>query len=252
MPPKALAVAQAESEGGLNQQLQELNSTKDKLFSIIAHDLKSPFNGILGFSEVMYHNIQNNKHDKASEQIKIINSLAKSTLTLLDNLLAWARIQNGTLEYDPLKLKLKEVIDETIDILRLNAKMKNISVTSYVSNESLIHADQNMLQIILRNLISNAIKFTDKGGSIQLFVLESPEKVEITVKDNGIGINKKAIAKLFKIDTNTSKAGTENEKGSGIGLTLCKELVEKHRGSISVESKEGKGTEFRFTLPVFR
>lgn len=238
-----------ENQNRLNKQLMELNATKDKLFSIIAHDLRSPFTAILGFSELLNSHAQKEIDAKSEDYLKIINSTAKSTLNLLDNLLAWARIQNGTLEFKPFDLHLQQIVNEVIEIIKPNAKIKNISVVSSQLEGTIVYADQNMIQIVLRNLLSNAIKFTNKDGTIQIIAAPNNSEVRITIKDNGIGICEELRNNLFKINANTTMIGTEEEKGSGIGLILCKEFIEKHGGRIWVESEEGKGSEFNFTLP---
>lgn len=234
----------------LNHQLKELIATKDKLLSIIAHDLRSPFNGILGFSELVYKTLRKCKIEQSEEYIKLINSTARNTLNLLDNLLAWSRIQTGIFEFKPQKLVLQEVIQEVIEILKTNAKIKNISIRYFQSEEIIIYADPNMLQTILRNMVSNSIKFTNTGGHIEIHANHNPKHVEIIVKDNGVGMSQETMANLFKIDGNPSTPGTANERGSGIGLILCKEFVEKQGGKIMVKSELGKGSEFKFTLPL--
>lgn len=236
----------------LNHQLKELNTTKDKLFSIIAHDLRSPFNGILGFSELLCKNIRICKTEKSEEYARIINSTAKSTLNLLDNLLAWARLQTGRIEFKPQELFLQPAVQEVLEILKTNSTIKNISIKYFQSENIVIYADPNMLQTILRNFISNAIKFTNKGGRIEIFASHTQNRVEITVKDNGVGMDEETVTNLFKIEANSSTPGTANESGSGIGLILCKEFIEKQGGEISVESKLGEGSEFKFTLPLSR
>jgi signal transduction histidine kinase len=230
-------------------QLKELNATKDKLFSIIAHDLRSPFNTILGYSDLLANNIKNYDSEKIVKFSAQINSAAVNTLVLLDNLLNWAKSQTGQITFKPVKLNLQPIITHVIEILNPTAELKNIAINCFQSNGIEVYADPYMLKIILRNLIANAIKFTNSKGSIEVKALKKDNFIEITISDNGIGMNKEALNKLFIIQTNETTVGTANEKGSGLGLVLCKEFIEKQRGEIWVESEIGKGSNFKFTLP---
>ncbi len=233
-------------------KLKELNATKDKLFSIIAHDLRSPFNCILGFSELLKGKLKESDISHYEQYGTMINSSAKSTLVLLDNLLNWAKSQTGQISFNPQKIRLSSCIGEIIDLTNSQAKIKNITIKDIKSIEYEVFADENFLRLILQNLISNAIKFTHQGGEIKIGVTLSEDQVEITVSDTGIGMNEEKVASLFKIASNNTTRGTANEKGSGLGLVLCKEFVEKQGGTIWVESVEGKGTDFKFTLPLFK
>lgn len=232
--------------------LKELIATKDKLFSIIAHDLRSPFNGIIGFSELLIENSNDILLEDSEQYIKIINSAAKNTLILLDNLLNWAKSQTGQLSFNPEKVLLSEVVQEIITLSKTIAKSKNIAL-EYAGTDNLeIFVDVNMLNTVLRNLISNAIKFTNVGGHIKVSAALKQDQVEITISDNGIGINKEKLTKLFSISSNTTTLGTEDENGSGLGLVLCKEFIQKNNGDIWVESEENKGSNFIFTLPTYK
>lgn len=231
-------------------KLEELNKTKDKLFSIIAHDLRSPFNGILGFSELIINNLENLKATEIKKHIGIINSSSKNTLILLDNLLNWGKSQTGQIRFNPKKISIASIIRETIQTSNSSAKIKNISLNFNELKEVIVSADENMLLVVLRNLMSNAIKFTKVGGQINITVTYEYNQVKISTSDNGVGIKEEIRKNLFKTTTNTTSLGTENENGSGLGLILCKEFVEKHGGNIWVESKLGKGSDFKFTLPL--
>jgi PAS domain S-box-containing protein len=230
--------------------LKELNATKDKLFSIIAHDLRSPFTGILGFSELLIENLNNFDDVETVAYLKIINSSAKSTLVLLDNLLSWAKTQTGQITFNPKKINLSSITSETIELSKTIAIGKHISISQIKPDDIEVYADKDMLKTVLRNLISNAIKFTKSGGKISVSVRKDESYVEIAVSDNGLGMNDETINKLFRIETNYTTTGTEDEKGSGLGLILCKDLVEKQGGKIGVESELGKGSIFKFTLPM--
>ncbi|PKQ61279.1 hypothetical protein BZG01_19570 [Labilibaculum manganireducens] len=233
------------------KHLIELNATKDKLFSIIAHDLRTPFSSILGFSELLIEDAKDFDELETEEYLKLINTTAKSTLVLLDNLLSWAKSQSGQIIYKPKKIVLSSIIEETIKNSNSTAKIKDISINQIQTDKIAVNADENMLKTVLRNLISNAIKFTKLGGSISISAIQKHKQVEISVSDNGVGINNETLKKLFDLSENTTSKGTEKEKGSGLGLILCKEFVEKHKGSIWAESEIGKGSIFKFTLPLY-
>lgn len=234
-----------------NIKLNEVNATKDKFFSIISHDLKSPFNAILGFSEILLKEHKDYDDEEREERIKHVYNSANSTFKLLEDLLTWAHSQLGKITSSPEKLHLKRLLFETILDLQEPANKKNIQVSDTISENDIIFADKNMIATVLRNLISNAIKFTNKDGSI---VISSEKQansnfLEISVTDTGVGIPKDKINDLFRIEKSTSTKGTENETGTGLGLMLCKEFVEKHGGEIWAESQIGKGSIFNFTIP---
>jgi PAS domain S-box-containing protein len=231
-------------------QLQQLNSTKDKLFSVIAHDLKNPFNTILGYSKLLKENFKKYEPEKVEKYLESINSSAQGTLTLLENLLDWAKAQTGQLVFNPSNLSLKLILNEIVAIQKPSAAIKNISLNYFLPNELVVYADKEMLLAILRNMVSNAIKFTNFGGKIGIYGIEIQNNIEITISDNGIGISTENKQKLFNSDSNITTIGTAKEKGTGLGLVLCKEFVEKHGGRIWVESEPGKGSDFKFTLPM--
>lgn len=243
---KKIESALIESE----RELRELNATKDKLFSIIAHDLRSPFNNIIGCSELLIEKVNDDTFTESEKYLNIINSSANNTLVLLDNLLNWAKSQIGKISFNPVKLIFSNIIMEVLKIEKPIAKAKNISLNYFTADEIEVYADENMLKIILGNLISNAIKFTKHGGEIRVFAILIKDWVEITISDNGIGMNEEKLQKLFNISSNSSTIGTANEQGSGLGLLLCKEFIEKLQGEISIKSIEGKGSEFKFTVPL--
>jgi signal transduction histidine kinase len=231
-------------------ELNELNASKDKFFSIIAHDLKNPFNTIIGFSEMMKESIKLNDSATFYEYTEMINTSAVQTLRLLENLLEWANSQRGKISFIPVPVILSELINDEFTMIDDMATGKNIELKSYISETLTIVADKNMLRAILRNLITNAVKFTHKNGQVQVNARTYENQVEISVSDSGIGMSAETMAKLFRIDANISTRGTENEKGTGLGLFLCKEFVEKHDGRIWVESEEGKGSTFKILLPL--
>jgi len=231
-------------------QLQELNTTKDKLFSIIAHDLRSPFNSILGFSNLLSDNEVAGDIEKTVQYGSLINSTAKSTLGLLNNLLDWAKSQSGQIDFKPKKINYLSIIQEIIETSELAAITKNISLNHFQSDEIELFANENIVKTVLRNLISNAIKFTNLNGKIDIYAVKEDNFITITVSDNGVGMNDETRNSLFNISSYITTKGTAGEKGSGLGLVLCKEFVEKLGGKIWVESELGKGSNFKFTLPL--
>jgi signal transduction histidine kinase len=229
--------------------LQDLNATKDKLFSIIAHDLKGPFSSILGLSNLLSQNIRSYDITKSEEFIKNISLSAQNTLNLLENLLNWAQTQTGQMTYRPEIIKVNDAIRHAIGLARSSAIIKNISLIHVQSDDLDVCADQNMLTAILRNLITNAIKFTKANGKVEISSAINKDFIEISVSDNGVGMCKATQENLFKINSTNSSVGTENEKGTGLGLIVCKEFIEMHGGSIWVESETGKGSRFTFSIP---
>jgi ligand-binding sensor domain-containing protein/signal transduction histidine kinase len=231
-------------------ELNQLNASKDKFFSIIAHDLKNPFNTIIGFSEILQEEINSGNFNKSKKYAGMINFSAVHTLRLLENLLDWANSQQGNIVFNPELINLSELFREEYNALNDVAMKKNIDLISSLPDNLFITADRNMIKTILRNLISNSIKFTNRNGKIVVSSNIEKQHIEISVSDNGIGMDKDTISKLFRIDANLSNEGTENEKGTGLGLFLCKEFVEKHSGKIWAESEPGNGSVFKFLLPL--
>jgi PAS domain S-box-containing protein len=231
-------------------ELELANNTKDKLFSIIAHDLRSPFNTILGLT-----NLLNDKYSIYSEEDKklIVEKLKESSenaFNLLENLLAWSLAQREGIKVTAEKIDLHEIASAQIDVLKNAAILKNIGIDNQISPGTYADADKNMITTVIRNLLNNALKFTHSGGNIILTTLNQNDMVEVSVKDNGVGIETDILKELFKSgDTHTTK-GTANEKGTGLGLMVCKEFVETNGGEIWVDSVEGKGSKFSFTLPI--
>lgn len=231
-----------------SEQLKELNATKDKFFSIIAHDLKSPFNSIIGLSNIIKNEARVLDIETIEQYAEFIHSTSVQTFRLLENLLDWARLQQSQIIFRPVSVVLKEIVDEIFELMIERAQSKKIELIHTVSGQLVISADQDMLKTILRNLVSNALKFTSRDGKIEVKAVVRDNEIEIAVKDTGIGIRKEEMELLFKSGSVFSQKGTENETGTGIGLMLCKEFIEKHGGKIWVESEEGKGCTFIFTL----
>ena len=231
-------------------KLKELIDTKDKFFNIVAHDLKNPFTSLLGSSELLIDNINRMSAENVRKLALILNESAKSGFAILQNLLDWSRSQTGLLKFNPEKTNLKIIIDENIDNLQLQVNNKGINLNSELTEDLFIYADKNMINTVLRNFLSNAVKYTFKNGTILVRVSRMPEEIIITIKDSGIGISKEKADTLFKLENSLSLPGTEKEQGTGLGLKLCKEFTDKMGGRIWVESSVGQGSEFKFTIPL--
>lgn len=235
----------------LNETLHELNATKDKFFGIIAHDLKNPFNSMLGFSDMLNENFDSYDTTEQKKILGLIHTGIQNTYNLLDNLLLWSQSQKGIINFKPEKSNLFLLANDSISLLNQSAEKKSISLINQIPENVFVKADKNMLSVILRNLISNAIKFTSTGGEVILKAEDKERFTEIEIKDTGVGIAKEVQSKLFDISKNTSTHGTEKETGTGLGLILCKEFTEKNNGKIWVNSELGKGSSFKFTIPSF-
>ncbi len=233
-----------------SKEMEEINAEKDKFFSIISHDLRSPFQGLLGLSNAMVEEFETLTPEETKLFINNIHNSAKNLFNLIENLLQWSRIQRGKLDLQPVSLDLYEEILYVINLLQRNALNKNIKLINLVDENVMVKSDVNILHSTLQNLISNAIKFTLKGGEIKITAERDVEFVSVSVIDNGVGIAEKDIQKLFRIDAQHSTFGTEKEAGTGLGLIICKELIQRQGGNIWVESEVGKGSNFTFTLPV--
>ena len=233
-----------------NTQLQDLNASKDKFFSIISHDLRSPFNVMLGYSQILDERFDELERERIKKDIKKLRKSAEGLYALLENLLTWSRIQRGAIEYDPEVFDLSDVADENLDLFCARAEQKEITLRSTIQMNEMVYADENMVNTVIRNLVSNALKFTPPTGRIELSVQPAGEYAEVSVADTGTGIIEEDIPKLFRLDAQYTNIGTDGEKGTGLGLSLCQDLVEKNGGEIWVESEQGKGSTFKFTLPT--
>ncbi len=242
--------AQDELKRSANE-LKELNETKDRFISIISHDLRTPFSSILGFTDFLL-NEKDLTEEKRTQYIRFIEESARNMLELVNSLLDWTRLQTGRIKFEPKKIKAKQVVDKSIQILSGAALRKGIELKSEVDDNLLIHADENLLLQAINNLVSNSIKFTPTGGSITVSATPDVKNKNVTfsVKDTGTGIKEEDIPKLFKVDTKFTTPGTAGEKGSGLGLSLVREIILKHGGDIHVKSQFGKGSEFIFTISV--
>ena len=233
-----------------NKELQKTNAEKDKFFSIIAHDMRSPFNAFLGLTEIMTEKLQSLTLDEIQKIAVNMKTSANNLYRLLENLLEWSLLQRGLIPFDPKLFLLKPLISGSVVSALEAAKEKEIAVSFDVPEGLSVFADGNMFEGIIRNIFSNAVKFTPKSGSITVSAKSLPDNsVEISIKDTGIGMKKDMLNNLFRLDINTSRTGTQGESSTGLGLIICKDFIEKHRGKLRVESEEGKGSEFYFTIP---
>jgi len=236
------------------EELAALNAEKNKFFSIIAHDLRGPLAGLTGLSELLFLKLENAGETDAEEIIefaKMLHDSSSQVFELLENLLEWAQIQMNTINFQPEKTPLRQLIINAIGIYQNDLKKKDLTLSIKVNENETVFGDQTMLKAIFRNLTTNAIKFTPKGGTVEIKAgRANDQKIKIQFKDSGIGMDKSLIDKLFRLDQKVSRAGTEGEVSSGIGLILCKNLVDKHNGSIDVKSAPGKGTTFTVNLPL--
>jgi len=233
-----------------SQELEKLNENKDKFFSIIAHDLMSPVNSLLGSSYLLEQYVENLNYDEIKKLSNGINSSGNNLKSLLSNLLKWANTQSGHLIFNPEKINLKAVIRGEMEVLNDLLAKKNLELKTDLPENCEFEGDKNMIQTIIRNLISNAIKFSFNGSSIEVTARREPDKLMVSIRDTGIGMNDILQGKLFRIDNKQTSVGTAGEKGSGLGLHLCKEFVEKHGGKIYVSSAVNKGTTFTILLPL--
>lgn len=248
-----LIASQNEKLKKQNNELQELNKTKDKFFSIIAHDLKSPFNSLINLTFLLKERNDKLEDDRKKVLLGAVYQSSTRIYNLLENLLLWSRSQTGRMSYKPELIKINKIIEESISLLQETAQNKNIGIRTQIVPNLIVNADKNMVSIVVNNLLSNAIKFTHPNGEVVISIKKEKtdkRKIRLSITDNGVGISQKNIKKIFRIGENFSTEGTQNEKGTGLGLVLCKEFVEKNNGNIWVKSVENEGTTFYFTLEM--
>ncbi len=232
------------------EALKQANAAKDKFFSIISHDLGNLFNVLIGFGSVLLKKKDRLTSEQTKEFLEMMLESSKKGHNLLTNLLAWSKSQSNGIIYNPTLLNLRQIVNENLEFISNYASSKNITISASVSKDITVFADKNMFNTVIRNLLSNAIKFTPDNGRIEISSDLKENEVEILISDTGIGMSPEDIDKLFRIDINPSSIGTAKEKGSGLGLILCKEFIEKNGGSIRVESEVGKGSQFYLRLPL--
>lgn len=234
------------------KKLKEQNENKDKFFALLSHDLRTPFNGIMGFAKLLTNKIDTLSKDEIKLYASHIYTLSQNFDKLMNDLLVWCNVQMNNVVFQPGKVCICKIIEETIGIFSDNAKEKGIDIVWSCQMDYYVKADENMVKSVFRNLLSNALKFTNRGGKIVVESKCDEDFCEISIADNGIGISDRTEDKIFKINEHTGSTGTANEKGTGLGLILSKEFIEKHGGKIWFESEQGKGTTFFFTLPNFK
>jgi signal transduction histidine kinase len=232
-----------------NEELIKLNATKDKFFSIISHDLRNPIASVLMMTDLLKNHLDKMSKEELHIKLSKINKAVDSLFNLFENLHRWSQTQSGTIEYLPSSINLLILTKNIYTLLKVQADNKNIAIDLDIDPECFVWCDENMIETVLRNLISNAIKFTAEGGRINIRSTEKDSSTEICVTDNGVGIKEEHAKKLFNIGSKVQTKGTNRETGSGLGLVVCKEFIEKHGGNIWVESKMGEGSSFKFTLP---
>ena len=232
------------------EELKQLNNTKDKFFSIIAHDLRGPFNSLLGLSEFLVSPDEELTEVQRNEFIQEIYNLLKNEYELLQNLLQWAAMQLDKVEYKQTKINLFELVSKKMDLLSVQAHNKNIVIVNNVKMDCFVLADNNMLGSIVQNFITNAIKFTNKNGTISVNSTLENESVIVTIEDNGIGMSKERVEEIFRLDSTKSSTGTAGERGTGLGVILCKEMIEKQGGNLTISSEPNVGTKVIFSIPI--
>jgi signal transduction histidine kinase len=230
-------------------KLREMNAAKDKLFSIISHDLRSPFATMALIIDNLRFGLTTGRTEKVYDTISSLEGTIKHTQTLIDNLLEWSRAEAGRIEFKPRNLDMANLVTNTLPLLESVAVTKNIKIQQFLDKGAMVNVDEDMLKTVLRNLISNAIKFTPRGGQITVVVRCIDSIVETSVIDTGVGIPPDKIDNIFNDEATIKTKGTENESGTGLGLILCKEFIAKHNGKIYVSSELDKGSKFTFTLP---
>lgn len=232
-----------------NAELAQLNASKDKFFSIVSHDLRSPLTILLGLSELIDDNVTRYSPDRIKLYTRELRDAAEQLYALLENLLTWSRVQRNALDYLPTELDLHDLISEAFELFAPTARHKGITLHDTTTPGTIVYVDYAMIYTVLRNLVSNALKFTATGGQICISARQAETDIEVAVTDSGIGIPQEDLEKLFRIDVRYSRKGTEGEEGTGLGLTLCQDLIKKNNGSIWAESQAGQGTTFRFKVP---
>ncbi len=251
----ALAIERKKTEEEINlknELLQAINAEKDKFFSIIAHDLRGPLSAFVAATQIITEEVQNMSVAEIREITNSMKTSSTNIYNLLENLLEWSRLRRGGMDFIPVKLNLKKIIISSIEVLNETALKKNIGLDITILEDILIYADSHMFESILRNLVSNAIKFSPNGGKVKIEAeIAAEHLVEIRITDTGIGMSLELISKLFKIDEKTSRPGTDGEPSTGLGLLLCKEFIEKNGGKIFIKSEIGRGSTFIFSVMLF-
>jgi two-component system, sensor histidine kinase and response regulator len=241
-----------EATQAANKALKKANATKDKLFSIISHDLRSPLGGLLNSLELLTEKWEALPDETKREILTDLRGSVKSAYDLMENMLCWANAQRGKIDFHPENTPLRQIVDNNLRVLSGVAREKSIRIETDIDPQLLVYADPNMAMSVLRNLISNAVKFTPEGGRIDVTAEEGEAEAAVSVADTGVGVGRDRLPRLFQLDAHFTTPGTRNEKGSGLGLLLCREFVERNGGRIWAADRSGGGTVFTFTLPTYR
>lgn len=236
----------------LNEKIMKDSIEKDKFYSVISHDIMNPFNALLGFSKILKDAVKEGDQNEVEECSTIVHQSANRISNLLQNLLVWSRLQNGKLQCAPKSININDLISETMAVVSPIAKNKEISLQCDIEGEITANLDKNMISSVLQNLVTNAIKFTERGGEVNVLAFAESDNLNFTVSDTGVGMNEEQLQKLFKLDKTASSRGTDDEVGTGLGLIISKEFIEQHNGRIWAESTPGKGSKFCFTIPIVR
>jgi signal transduction histidine kinase len=231
-------------------ELVKLNSTKDKFLSLFAHDIKTPMSSIIGFTELLEMKYNDLKPNKVVQYIKTIKNSAKTTFNLIENLLEWSMSQSNNIAYNPENHKLSHIVDEVIDLLKASAEKKKLSLVKKNIDQTSVYADKHMITTIFRNLVANAIKYSNMNEDITISAIDYQTKTSISVTDKGVGMTKEQIHSLFKIESTNITIGTSGEKGTGLGLLICKDFLKRHNSDFKVTSQPDEGTTFSFELPI--
>jgi signal transduction histidine kinase len=234
----------------LNEKIMKDSIEKDKFYSIVSHDIMNPFNALLGFSKILNDAVKEGDKKEIEECSEIVHQSANRISNLLQNLLVWSRMQNGKMQFQPKKSGVGQLVSEAMAVIAPIAKNKGIKLSTEVKGELQATLDKNMISSVVQNLVTNAIKFTPKGGEVNVSVFQENGTLNFLVSDTGVGMTEEQLQKLFKLDKASSSRGTDEETGTGLGLIISKEFVEKHNGQIAVESELGKGSKFSFALPM--
>jgi PAS domain S-box-containing protein len=230
-------------------KLRELNAVKDKFFSIIAHDLRGPFNGLFGLLDMVREDFHELSSKEVLGNLESINGILRNLFQLLEDLLEWGRIQRNAIDFNPQLDNICQTIRNVVDLFSVNIGNKNITLSLNIPDSLTFNYDKKMISTVVRNLLTNAIKFTKPRGDINITVVDEPNQVKVSIRDNGLGISQTNLHRLFNLTEYFSTKGTEKEVGTGLGLILCKEFIERHNGKIFVETELNKGSIFTFILP---
>ncbi len=233
-----------------NGELEELVKMKDRIFSIVAHDLKNPFNSLIGFTELLLDDLEEYNVEQVTRMVSLINDTANKGYLLLQNFLEWTMIQSGRMSYRPELIDVPKIVSDAIMLHQSTAVNKNINIINHIESQSQMYADENMMASVVRNLISNALKYTPKGGEVLINSITDENQIIINVTDTGIGIDDTHQKEIFQKDERKSSVGTDGEKGTGLGMLLCRDFVKTNGGEIWVKSEKGKGSTFSFSIPL--